>query len=150
MKPTITWIVIADGDKARVFEHPGPGKGLHALRELNLDQAHLRAHDIMADRPGRVVSSNGAGSRAAVDYKTDPVEGRERHFLEHLAQMLDEKRTAKAYDRLVIVAPPTALGQLRPALTDAVRATIDAELAKDLTKIPMDKLGDHLSDVMVV
>lgn len=150
MKPTITWLVIADGDKARIFEHPGPGKGLHARQELDLDQAHLRAHDIMADRPGRVVASHGSGSRAAVDYKTDPVETRERHFLEQLARLLDEKRAAKAYDRLVIAAPPRALGELRPALSEAVRTAIIAELAKDLTKTPTDKLGDHLADVMVV
>jgi len=150
MKPTITWVVIADGDKARIFQHDGPGKGLQALQDLNQDQAHLRARDIMADRPGRVASSQGNGSRAAVDYKTDPVATRERQFLAHLADTLEEKRAAKAFDRLVIVAPPIALGELRPALTDAVRSTIEAELAKDLTKTPTDKLGGHLEGVLAV
>lgn len=150
MKPTITWVVIADGDKARIFQHDGPGKGLHIRDDLNQDQPHLRARDIMADKPGRVMSARGMGSRAAVDYKTDPVTDRERHFLEHLAGVLDDQRTAKAYDRLILVAPPNALGELRPALTEAVRATIETEMAKDLTKTPTQEIAKHLEGVLAV
>ena len=34
MKAKVTWIVIADGNQAKVFEHDGPGKGLRALKDL--------------------------------------------------------------------------------------------------------------------
>lgn len=150
MKPTITWIVLADGDRAKVFENDGPGKGLRAVRDMAMAQEHLVAQDIMADRPGRASNPAGPGSRAAVDYRTDPVDLRERRFLERLARALEERQASGAYDRLVIVAPPRALGELRPALCDEVRATILAELPKDLTNVPTDKLGEHLADVMVI
>lgn len=150
MKPTITWIVLADGDKAKVFEQDGSGKGLRAVKDANLEQDHLRDQDIMADRPGRSISSAGPGSRSAVGYHTDPVEARERRFVEKLAAMLDEKRTAGAYDRLVIAAAPAALGDLRPALTEQVRRVVVAELAKDLTNIPMPDLPAHFEDVLAV
>jgi protein required for attachment to host cells len=150
MKPTKTWIVVADGDQAKIFEHDGPGKGLRSVDGLKLEQAHLRAGDIMADRPGRASNPSGPGSRSAVDYRTDPAQARERKFVEHLADVLDEKHTEGAFQRLVIAAAPAALGDLRPALSDAVRGTILAELPKDLTNLPTPKLAEHLDGLIAV
>ena len=150
MKPTKTWIVIADGDTAKIFEHDGPGKGLHIIKELTLEQAHLRSGDIMADRPGRASNPSSPGSRAAVDYRTDPAQARERKFVEHLADVLDHQHREGAFERLVIVAAPKALGDLRPALSEAVKGTILAELPKDLTNLPTIKLAEHLEGVLAV
>ena len=150
MKPTKTWIVLADGDQAKIFEHDGPGKGLHIVKDLNLEQDHLKAQDIMSDRPGRSFASAGAGARSAVEYHSDPVEVRERRFVQRLAQVLDEKHREGAFDRLVIAAAPTALGDLRPALSDAVKATVIAEMPKDLTNVPTAKLAEHFDGLIAV
>ena len=150
MKPTKTWIVIADGDQAKIFEHDGPGKGLRSIKDLNFAQPHLKAREIMADRPGRASNPSGPGSRAAVDYRTDPTQERERKFVERLADVLDEKHSEGAFQRLVIAAAPAALGDLRPALSDAVRGTILAELPKDLTNVPMPRLAEHLDGLIAV
>ena len=150
MKPTKTWIVLADGDQAKIFEHDGPGKGLHIVKDVKLEQDHLTAQDIMADRPGRSYSSAGPGARSAVEYHSDPVAVRERRFVERLAQVLDDKHTEGAFTRLVIAAAPTALGDLRPALSEAVKATIIAELPKDLTNIPTAKLAEHFDGLIAV
>ena len=64
--------------------------------------------------------------------------------------MLDQRRTEKAYDRLILVAPPTALGDLRDALSDPVRSLVRAELHKDLTKTPVAELPEHLAAVLAV
>lgn len=150
MKPTVTWIVIADGDQAKIFEHDGPGRGMHALKDLMTEQAHLKAADIMADKPGRSSNPSSPGTRAAVDYKTNPVEVRERRFVEQLAAMLDEKHGEGRFQRLVIAAAPAALGDLRPALSDAVKATVLAELPKDLTNIPTPQLAGHFDGLIAV
>ncbi len=65
MKKIVTWIVIADGDQAKIFEHDGPGKGLKLLPELKFEQSRLRAGEIMADKPGRSFASAGRGRAAA-------------------------------------------------------------------------------------
>jgi protein required for attachment to host cells len=150
MKSKVTWIVVADGDQAKIFEHNGPGKGLRALPDLGLAQAHLKARDIMADKPGRASNPAGPNSRAAVDYKTDPVADRERKFLERLADVLDVQHEAGKFERLVIAAAPAALGDLRPALSDGVRQTILAELPKDLTNLPTPKLAEHFAELLPV
>jgi protein required for attachment to host cells len=150
MKPTITWIVVADGDQAKVFEHDGPGKGLHPVKDLQLEQKALKARDIMADKPGRAGNPAGPGSRASIEYRSDPVDERERRFVEHLADVLDERHQAGAFQRLVIAAAPAALGDLRPALSDEVRETILAELPKDLTNVPTPKLAEHFDGLIAV
>ena len=55
-----------------------------------------------------------------------------------------------AYDRLVIVAPPVALGDLRTAISDQVRALVVGEIARDLTKIPNSEVAEHLKEVLIV
>jgi protein required for attachment to host cells len=150
MKPTVTWIVIADGDQAKVFEHEGPGKGLKPVKDMLFEQDHLRAGEIMADKPGRSISSAGPGSRSSMEYSSDPVAVRERQFIERLADMLEEKRAAGKFDRLVIAAAPTALGDIRPALSDGVRDTILAEMPKDLTNVPTLKLAAHFDGLIAV
>lgn len=149
MKPIHTWILIADGAHARVLTHPGPGKALLEVPGLEFANEHLRAGDIMADRPGRSFSSGGHG-RSAMQPQTDPVEKREADFVATLAHMLDEKLHQKAFDRLIIAAAPQAMGDLRKSLSPAVKKTIIAERAKDLTNIPNAELLKHFEDLLVV
>ena len=49
----------------------------------------------------------------------------------------------------MIVAAPSALGDLRAALSDQVRAKVTGELAKDLTKTPDGDVAEHLRDVLI-
>jgi len=150
MKAKVTWIVIADGNQAKVFEHDGPGKGLRALKDLQFEQEPLKASDIMADKPGRSFASAGPGSRSSMEYSSDPVALRERKFVEKLANVLNEKQSQGKFDRLVIAAAPAALGDIRPALSDQVKETILAELPKDLTNIPVPKLAAHFDGLIAV
>lgn len=150
MKAKITWIVIADGNQAKVFEHEGPGKGLKALKDLQFEQEPLKAQEIMADKPGRSFASAGPGSRSSMEYHSDPVAVRERKFVEKLADVLNEQQQQGKFDRLVIAAAPAALGDIRPALSDQVKDTILAEMPKDLTNIPMPKLAEHFDGLIAV
>jgi len=150
MKAKVTWIVIADGNQAKIFEHDGPGKGLRALKELNFEQEPLKAQEIMADKPGRSFASAGPGARSSMEYSSDPVEVRERRFVEKLADMLNEKQQEGKFDRLVIAAAPAALGDIRPALSNQVKETILAEMPKDLTNIPVPKLAEHFDGLIAV
>jgi len=149
MKAKVTWILIADGATAKVFEHTGPGRGLKAVDDLMFEQEPLKAGEIMADRAGRSFSSVGHG-RSAMEYSSDPVAVRERKFVEHVAAELDRRHQQHAFERLIIAAAPTALGDLRPALSKRVRDTIMAELPKDLTNLPTPQLTSHFADLLPV
>jgi protein required for attachment to host cells len=150
MKAKTTWILIANGAQAKVLEHKGPGKGLQAVDGMQFEQEPLQAREIMADKPGRSISSMGSGGRSAMEYSSDPVAVRERRFVESVAAELEKHLQNGEFDRLVVAAAPTALGDLRPAFSKTLRDTIVAELPKDLTNTPTANLEAHFADVLPV
>ncbi|MEM7773998.1 MAG: host attachment protein [Pseudomonadota bacterium] len=149
MKPIRTWIVIADGARARVLLHDRSGGGIRAIETLDFRGPNLPDRDIHADKPGRTFDSVGAG-RHAMEPKSDPHRTAKFDFARTLATFLDEQRAADAFDRLVIAAAPATLGDLRAALSPALKAVVHAELPKDLTQMPNDRLADHFVDVLPV
>jgi protein required for attachment to host cells len=149
MKPTTTWILIADGARARIFANRGPGKGIEAVEGGQFDADHRPDREIMSDKPGRTFESVGV-TRHAIEPRHDPHRELKRSFAERLAGMLDEQLAAKTFDRVVLVAPPTTLGDLRAALSTHVKAAVYAELDKDLTKTPTAELPQHLGAVLAV
>ncbi len=148
MKATKTWILVADGAQAKVFEHAGPGSGLTPVKDFQFSQEHLKAQDINTDRPGRRFDG-GVNHRSGME-ASDPVQMRETRFVQSIATRLDVMQADRRFDRLIIAAAPTALGDLRPALSDKVKSTITAELPKDLTNVPQPQLSKHFEGVLAV
>ena len=46
---------------------------------------------------------------------------------------------------MILVAPPRALGMIRPAYSHALRAAVRAEVDKDLVKQPVHEIEKHLT-----
>ena len=147
MKPTITWILIADGAHARLLANRGPGKGVEQLEAINGD--HRPDSELVRDGLGRSFESVG-DTRHAIEPKIDPHRELKRDFAKHLAMVLAQGLADKSYDRLVLVAPPSALGDLRAALSEPVKHAVYAELDKDLVRTPTAELAQHLGAVMPV
>ena len=147
MKPTRTWVVIADGGRAKVFESHGPKSDLAHIDDMDLEAELPPNRDILADRPGRVIESHGR-ARHAIENSTDPHKALKREFASMLGDSLAVSLAKKRFDRLVIVAPPPVLGDLRDVLSKRVKARIVAELGKDLVKTPRSELPRHLEDVL--
>ncbi len=161
MKPLRTWALIADGARARILENNGPihGDTHHgtpghgeaqndwmAVDGLVFHGDHSATHDLVTDRQGRSFSSAGAG-RSALEPQTDPHRQHKTRFANHLADVLADQLQAGAHHRLIIAAPPATLGDLRKAISDKVRATVVAEFAHDLTKVPNHEIASHLRPI---
>ena len=140
-KKTTTWVLVADGGRARVLRALGPGKGLDIVSEHQADLR--RTSELGTDRPGRAHESATTARHAYG--QTDFHRDEEWAFLKGLVETLDAGRRAGRFDRLVVVAPPTALGDLRKAIGDPLRATVAADIDKDLTKVALGDLPSHLS-----
>ena len=82
--------------------------------------------------------------RHAIEPRTDPHKEAERKFSLELAQMLDKELASNKFEKLIVVAPPVMLGDLRKALSKRVGSAVVAEIAKDLTKIPEKEIVEHL------
>jgi len=140
----VTWILVADGKQAAVYGNDGPGRGIYRAIEQNFAiDLPSRVSDIVSDREGRVVSTGGKGHHA-VGPRTDPRRHLETEFLRSVASVLEEAAQAKKYDRLVLVAAPRALGDLRSHLAPHASALVTKELDKDLVHLSEQDLEKHL------
>jgi protein required for attachment to host cells len=139
------WVVICDGAKALVLDNTGDAKFPNLKMVEVFEQADLATHELGSDRPGRSHSSLGHG-RSAVE-QTDWHNQAEQTFLTHLAQHLDAALSAGKTKSLIIVAPPRALGMIRPAYSHALKGAVRAEVDKDLVKMPVHEIEKHLTGV---
>jgi len=137
------WVVVCDGAKALVLENTGDAKFPNLKMVRVLEQEDLATHELGADAPGRVVSSVGS-IRSAVE-QTDWHDQAERAFLVNLVRELEAALATGKTKSLIIVAPPRALGMLRPVYSHKVRNAVRAEVDKDLVKHPVHEIEKHLT-----
>ena len=138
------WVVVCDGAKALVLENIGDSK-FPNLKTLEVfEQKDLATHELGADAPGRAFSPAGHGGRSTVE-QTDWHDQAERAFLVQLVKHLDAAVTAGKTKSLIVVAPPRALGMIRPAYSHALKSAVRAELDKDLVKLPVHQIEKHLT-----
>lgn len=147
MKARKTWILIADGARARIVAYDGPAKGLSPALSHDFATSHAPTRDFGTDKPGRGQGGD-SGSHHALDSKVDWHTYEKDRFAGELAKTLEEAHIRSAFDDLVLVAPPKTLGALRKALDGKVKDTVSAELDKDLTHLTIQELGEHLGDVV--
>jgi protein required for attachment to host cells len=137
------WVVVCDGAKALVLQNVGDAKA-PTLKTLEVfEQEDLPTHELGTAPPMRVINSMGE-FRSGVE-QTDYHDQSERAFLTKLAQHLDSAVAAGKTKSLIVVAPPRALGMLRPAYSHALKGAVRAEVDKDLVKMPVREIEKRLS-----
>jgi protein required for attachment to host cells len=144
MKPERIWIVIADGHEAKVFERHGPQSELVPVADMTMTVDLPPNRTIQDDRPGRSFESS-CPTRHAMESRTDPHRELKRDFARSVAEKLDLALRDQRFERLVIVAPPATLGDLRRGLSQQLEGKVAAELAKDLVHVPHHDLPTHLT-----
>jgi len=137
------WVVVCDGAKALVLQNTGDAKFPNLKTVAVYEQKDLATHELGTDAPGRTHSSVGSG-RSAVS-QTDWHDQAEQAFLARLAQYLDAAVTAGKAKSIILVAPPRALGMIRPSYTSGLRSALRAEVDKDLVKLPIYEIEKHLT-----
>ena len=147
MRASRTWILIADGARARILEQLGPGREIRAVEGERFETASKPSRELGADRPGRVMESVGH-HRHAIEPRHDPHRGLETLFAHQLIDILSQRLHEGRFEKLVIVAPPVMLGDLRSALPKPLQRAVVAEVAKDLTKVPNNEILSHIEGAM--
>lgn len=133
-----TWIVVADGGHARILEERRRGATLTEANKFEHSQSDVA---VPRDRPARVHERNG-DVRHAVTGRTSPHEEGERRFLSSVAAQLEDGAARHAFDHLILLAPPRALGVLRAALSDKLTRLVVAEA-------PLDFAHEAIPEIMV-
>ncbi|WP_432283724.1 host attachment protein [Aminobacter sp. BA135] len=146
MKSKKTWILVADGARARIIQQiDGDNKEDQGLpEELVFELAHKQMREIMSDKPGRSFSSLGR-RRSAMDYASNPEREQEVQFARMLMDELEGHYADHEFDHLVLVAERRMLGALRRSLPRGLLPALVKEVAKDLTKLPKLQLMEAVS-----
>jgi len=143
-----TWIVVADGSRARFYRVADDARSI-AATEARLESARARgkAEDLVTDRAGRAFDSAGQG-RHAMEPETTPHEREKERFQTRVARALRDALAEGEVERVVLVAEPGTLGALRSELPDMVRERVVAELDKDHTETPLDTLFEQVRTLL--
>lgn len=139
-----TWIVVADGGVARIFAERRRAGDLvedSARRMTSTDSDRPQAPSHRATVHQRV----GGGRHAAKGPSLqDEAEGR---FLKRVAVALTQAEASDAFDHLVILAPPRALGQLRQSLASGVARRLQASGPHDCVRETPERIRQRLRDL---
>jgi protein required for attachment to host cells len=141
------WILVAHRGGARVFENKGPGKGLNLLHDIPHPEGRLKNKDIGADKPGRSFDSSGQG-RHALSSEQEPTAHVAEQFAKQLSSLLEEGRNRQRYGKLVLVAEPRFLGNLRAVLSPPTAALVSATVDKDLGGVEPHDMPKHLGNIL--
>ena len=143
MKRKVTWILIADGARARVLNYLGRQSGVEQLPGCDWLAPHAPDRELGSDRPGRAFDSVGKG-RHAIDPHTNLHRSNKADFARQITNRLTQKLKAGAFERLVLIAPPKALGDIRNNLDQELSKCVYAQVPLDLTHVPNDEIGSYL------
>lgn len=138
-----SWVVVCDGGKALIMQNAGDASGINLKVQETLTQPNEPDREIGADKPGRTHAADGLSGSAVEE--TDWHNQAEVEFLKQVASKLDLLVRERDVQRIVIVAPPRALGTLRASLSADVQAAVSAELAKDYINLPVEQIERRLA-----
>lgn len=133
-----TWVLVADGEKALFLVNEGDAEYpvLNVRREEQQDNPQTREQ--AANKRGRQFESVGPGRSAYED--TDWHELAKERFADDLAEMLYERAHRGAFRRIVLVAAPGVLGELRDKMHKEVADRVVGEVPKTLTNHPVEEI----------
>ena len=114
--PTDTYVAVADGEKLNLFRNTGTES------ELKLTAA--------SDQDVETVSGAGSSSSSA---NPDDTSAEEAGFATGIVDMLNKRVLANKFSKIVIIASPKTLGEMRKHYHKKLEEALVGEIAKDLT-----------------
>ena len=142
--PSDTLVLVADGRRMLFLRNRGDATMPDLRVEHVEEKQNPRDREQGTDEPGRAFASFGSHRNAYSE--TDFHQLEEDRFAHEAADQLKRRALANDYERLIIVAPPKGLGEMRRYYHQEVKARLIGELNKDLTNEPVDKITRHLLD----
>jgi protein required for attachment to host cells len=111
-----TWVVVADGSRARIFETPGLKLDLREIEDLV---------NIVPNGPALSEKDREKFAKTVADY-------------------VEQGRLHQRYERLRLAVEPKFLGMLRERLSKETRQMIFDEINEDLSALDAREIQAHL------
>jgi protein required for attachment to host cells len=143
--PHDSYVLVADGAKMLFFRNEGDAENPNLQVVAAEQQADDRDRDIKTDMAGQKPGSPGMGGGSSAN-EADFHQQAEDRFAAEAADRINRAALANAFEQLIIVAPPKTLGELRKHYHKQVESRIAAEIPKDLTGHPVDRIEQALQN----
>ncbi|HWI87003.1 MAG TPA: host attachment family protein [Sphingomonas sp.] len=137
--PHDSYVLVADGAKMLFFRNEGDALNpnltvIAAEQQADLPDREIKT-DLAGQKPGGMGISGGSTAGEADFHRQT-----EDRFAAEAAERINRAALANEFESLIIVAPPKTLGELRKHYHKQAEARIVAEIAKDLTGHPVEKI----------
>lgn len=138
-----TWILVADGTKARLFEIAEKDHSIVEVEDRFNPEGKASGRELSQERPQSVHDRFGPG-RHSIEPHTGLRQKSAEVFARELNDVLERGRLDHRYKDVVLIAPAHFLGTLNATLNKHVRACVTAELPKNLTRVDAQTILAHL------
>ncbi|CAG4885498.1 host attachment protein [Paraburkholderia gardini] len=131
---TTSWVVVADGNRARIFETSGLKLDLREIEGFADPQARTRDPSLRNGEPGQ----------NAKPAQNSPDDTARDQFARMLVDYLDQGRLQQRFQRLRLAIEPRFLGLVRRHMTDETRKLVFDEISGDISKLAAKDIQRHL------
>jgi protein required for attachment to host cells len=142
-KPIICWALVADGGQARFLKLQRVPREITLLWTLESESRHQPSRELVSDASGRAFHAKGPSAHARQP-RADAHDQAEKQFAALLVDKLGSAAQRGDFDRLLLVADPRTLGNLRQAIDPGLAARIMQEEAVDLTNSTLPDVEKNL------
>ncbi|MFZ5718236.1 MAG: host attachment protein [Pseudomonadota bacterium] len=139
----VTWIVAADASEARFFSERARAGAVKELTEMRMSPTGAEQE---AGRGQRATGHQRVGPGQHGVGERDPGHEAERRFLKRVANRLALESSQGAFDRLVLMGPPKALGMLKAELPPTVAAKVEATDPHERRRDDVEEIRRHLRE----
>ncbi|MCB1504566.1 MAG: host attachment protein [Hyphomicrobiaceae bacterium] len=133
------WIAVLDGAKGLVLVNEGTALEPRLVVRQSFSQDNPPTREQGSDRPGRM--NDAVGRHKSSMEAPDLHQRAEDEFVSGIVGELEGAAAKGAFDKIVLVAPPVALGTIRKEIGRALQDKIVKEIAADYVKLPVSEIG---------
>jgi protein required for attachment to host cells len=133
------WVLVADGERAKILVKDGASL-LHVHPTYHADEVEVTKNK-ETHKPGRIRQTSKFNEHVYAPH-VHWHEFKKEIFIKKIAKILNEAYTSFA--KLVVIAPPQVLGELRKKLNEHVLGKVTLEIPKDLTKFPLEEIKEYI------
>jgi protein required for attachment to host cells len=133
------WVAVIDGTHGLFLENTGTAfEPLLSVRR-SFEENGVPTRELARDRPGRMNDKGGPhkSSMEAADLQRRA----EDAFVIRVISELEREASRDTFESVVLVAPPSALGAIRKAVSGSLRPKIVGEIAADYARLPVAEIA---------
>ncbi len=143
-----TWVVVANRAGAKFFLHQAIGQPLSEIESFENPAGKLRATDLVSDKQGSSYNANAALHHNSYSTPVDPKKNVLDKFAREVAEKVNKSAYEGKFERLVIAAEPSMLGELRGFLDKHSTEKIVVAVDKDLLAFKPGEIVEHLASAV--